>query len=128
MPPGAGAAPPGQPPFGSSPATGATTNPGLAAKGMQAAGALLNGMAMVIPLVGAQTPLGQAFAKAMIDIGKELPPGATSPQGEQNFLQQMAMRQQQMMPQRAAVGGAPPGAAPPPGGAPPPPPPMPQAA
>lgn len=77
---------------------------------MQAVGALLNGMAMVIPLVGAQTPLGQSLAKALTDIGKHVPPGTATQQGENNFMKQMAMRQQQMGPQKAAVAaqGAPP--------------------
>ena len=132
MPPGSPAGPPagppqGQPPIGSSPATGPTQNLGLAAKGIQAAGAVLNAMAMVIPLVGAHTPLGQSLAKAMTDIGKHLQPGAASPQGERNFMQQMMQRQQQMAPQRAAVmsqqgpapGGNPAGAGGPPPATPP---------
>jgi hypothetical protein len=88
----------------------------MAAKGMQAAGAILNGMAMVIPLVGAATPLGQAFAKAMMDIGKHIPPGASTPMGEMNQAKQNLMRQQQMASQRSAVGamGGAPGGAPPP--------------
>jgi hypothetical protein len=86
---------------------------------MQAVGALLQGMAMVIPLVGPQTPVGQALAKAMIDIGKHAPPGSSTPQGENNFIKSMAQKQAQMGPQRAAVasqapGGQPPGAAQPP--------------
>ncbi len=89
--------------MGSSPVTSPTQNLGAAAAGMQAASALVNAMAMLIPKVGAQTPLGQAFAKAITDIGKHLPPGSGSPQGESNFIKQMAMRQQQMGPQRAAM-------------------------
>ena len=131
MPPAAAAAPPGsaggphppgQPPIGSSPATGPSQNLGMAAKGLQAAGALLNAMAMVIPLVGAGSPLGQALAKSMTDIGKHIPPGASSPQGEQQFAQQMLMKQRQMASQRAAVGSQMPGvgAGAPGAGAPPP--------
>jgi hypothetical protein len=94
---------------------------------MQAASALVNAMAMLIPKVGAQTPLGQAFAKAITDIGKHLPPGSGSPQGESNFIKQMAMRQAQMGPQRAAMaqqaGGPQPAIAPPPPSAGPTPPP-----
>ena len=118
--------------MGSTPATTATQNLGMAAKGMQAVSALLNGMAMVIPLVGAGSPIGQALAKAMVDVGKHVQPGSASPQGDNEFIKQMAMRQQQMGSQRGALGapggaggGAPPGAAPPGpmtgGGAPPPP-------
>jgi hypothetical protein len=112
--PSPGGPPQGQPPIGSSPATGPSQNLGLAAKGMQAAGALLNAMAMVIPLVGAGSPIGQALAKAMVDIGKHVPPGTASPQGESEFVKQMALRQQQMGSQRAALASQqpPPGAAP----------------
>ncbi len=117
-----GASSPGQPPIGSSPATGATQNLGMAAKGMQAVGALLNGMAMTIPLVGAGSPVGQALAKAMVDIGKHVQPGASSPQGENEFVKQMALRQQRMGSQQGAIASQqprPPGA-PPPTAAPPP--------
>jgi hypothetical protein len=116
-----GPAQPGQPPIGSSPATGPSQNLGFAAKGIQAVGALLNGMAMALPLVGAQTPLGQAIAKSMTDIGKHIPPGSTSPQGHEQFLKSMLMKQQQMGPQRAAVASQSPAPPPPPGGATPPP-------
>jgi hypothetical protein len=101
----------------------------LAAKGLQAVSALLNGMAMVIPLVGAHTPLGQEMAKAMVSIGKHVPPGAASPEGEKNFLAQMALRQQQMGPQKAAMASQmPAGAAGPGAGASPPSMPAPQGA
>ena len=110
----------GQPPIGSSPATGPTQNLGAAAKGMQAVGAILNGMAMIIPLVGAGTPVGQALAKAMVDIGKHVQPGAASPQGDNEFVKQMALRNQRMGSQQAAVASQmPPRQMPPPGGAPP---------
>lgn len=90
---------------------------------MQAVSMLLNGMAMVIPMVGAHTPLGLSVAKALSDIGKHVPPGASSPQGDNNAMQQMQQRALQMQSQRAAMGaqGGPPGGAPPPGGAAPPP-------
>jgi hypothetical protein len=91
------------------------------AQGIQAAGALLKGMAMVMAMVGPESPLGQALNKSITDVGKHIPPGASSPQGENNFVKQMALRQQQMAPHQAAAGAMqrPPGA-PPPGGAPPP--------
>jgi hypothetical protein len=112
---------PGQPPIGSSPATGPSQNLGKMAQGIQAAGALLKGMAMVMAMVGPETPLGQALNKSITDIGKNIPPGASTPAGENNFVKQMALRQQQMGPQQAAVAGMqkPPGAAPPPPAAPP---------
>jgi hypothetical protein len=117
MPPGSPPVP-GQPPIGSSPATGPTQNTGFAAKGVQAVGALLSGMAMVIPLVGPSTPLGQAIAKALVDIGKHAPPGSSTPQGENNFLQSMMQQRMQMGPHNAAMAAQ--GGAPPPPAAPPP--------
>lgn len=124
-----GGQPQGQPPIGSSPATGPSQNLGMAAKGMEATGALLNAMGMLIPMVGAGTPLGQSIAKAIGDIGKHIQPGAATPQGSKNFAQQMMLQQAQMGPHRAAIasqapggapgGGMPPGAGMPPGGAPP---------
>lgn len=89
----------------------------MAAQGLQAAGALLNAMARLIPSVGPATPLGQAIAKAMVDIGKHVQPGSTTPQGEMNFAQRMVQNQQQMMPQRAAMAAMQPRPAPAPGGA-----------
>jgi hypothetical protein len=79
-------------------------------------GVLLNGMAMIIPMVGPATPIGQAIAKALTDIGKHVPPGASSPQGEKNAMQQMMMRQQQMAPHKAAMGAMGSAPPPPPGG------------
>lgn len=70
---------------------------------MQAVGALLKAMPMVLQMVGAETELGQAVAKALVDIGKHLKPGASSPQGEDNFMKQMMARNQQMRPQMAAL-------------------------
>jgi hypothetical protein len=110
--------------MGSSPATGPTQNQGLQAKGIQAAAALVNGMSMIIPIVGATSPIGQAIAKAMMDIGKHIPPGAVSPEAQENQLKQMMQKAQQMRPQMAAMQAQ--GAAPPPGagvGMPSPPPP-----
>jgi len=112
--------------MGSSPATGATQNLGQQAKGLQAAAAIVDGLAMIVPLVGASSPLGQSLTKAMLDIGKHIPPGAATEQGKTNQLQSQMMKQQQMRPQLAAMrsqGQAPssqPAIAPPPPGGPPP--------
>lgn len=110
--------------MGSSPATGPTQNVGQEAKGIQAAAALVDGLAMILPLVGASSPLGKSLAKAMIDIGKHVPEGAGTEAGKKNQLQSQMLKQQQMAPQMAAMkaqGAAPPGgiAPPPPGAAPP---------
>jgi NADP-dependent 3-hydroxy acid dehydrogenase YdfG len=95
----------------------------MQAKGIQAAAALVNGMSMIIPIVGATSPLGQAIAKSMMDIGKHIPPGAVSPEAQENQLKQMMQKAQQMRPQMAAMQGQ--GQPPPPGAgaAPPQPPP-----
>lgn len=132
-PPGAGAPPPGgpggQPPIGGSPATGPTQNLGQEAKQLQAAGAVLSAIHMVVALAPT-SEIGKAFSECGMKLGKMVPPGAASPQGQKNFGQQMLMQQHQMAPQVAAMraqggppgaGGAPPPGAAPPGGAPPPP-------
>jgi len=126
-PPGAAAPPgqPGQPPIGGSPATGPTQNLGQEAKQLQAAGAVLSAMAMVVAL-GPTTKIGQAFSDAGAKLGKMVPPGAASPQGQQNFNREMMMRQHQMQPQIAAMRAQ--GGAPQPGGAPAAPSPQPAAA
>ena len=84
---------------------------------MQQLTMLLNGMAMAVPLVGANTPLGQALSKAVVDIGRHIPPGAASPQGEGNAIKEMMLKHQQnrtqMAAQHQAAGGPqtmPPGA------------------
>jgi len=79
------------------------------AQAIQATGALLKGMAMIMAMAGPETPLGQSLNKAIADVGKHMPAGASSPEGENNFIKQMALRQQQMAPHQAALGaGAPP--------------------
>ena len=110
--------------MGGSPATGPTQNLGMEAKQLQAAGAVLSAIAMVVALAPT-SEIGKAFSEAGMKLGKMVPPGASSPQGQKNFGQQMMMQQHQMAPQMAAMraqGGAPPpgaGGAPPPGGMPP---------
>jgi hypothetical protein len=121
MTPGASPAPApgpqGQPPIGSSPATGPTPNAGNLVKGNQVIGAALKLMAMGIALVGPQSEIGQATLKAMQDIGKKLPPGATTEAGEKNAMSEAQLNQQRMGPAMAMLkqqagggGGAPPGA------------------
>lgn len=98
---------------------------------MQAAGAVLSAIAMIVALAPT-SEIGRAFSEAGMKLGKMIPPGTATPQGQKNFGQQMMMQQHQMAPQVAAMraqgmappgaGGAPPPGAAPPGGAPPPPP------
>lgn len=118
--PGAAPASPGQPPIGSSPATGPTPNAGTQVKGNQVIGAALKLLAMGVALVGPESDIGQSVLRLMQDVGKKLPPGATTEAGEKNALNEAQMNQQRMGPamalmkQRAAgPQGAPPGAAPP---------------
>lgn len=100
--------------MGSSPATGPTQNLGAEAQGVQAAAVIVDMLAHALPRVGASTPLGQALAKAMLDIGKHVPPGAGSPQAKQTQLQSLMMKQRQMAPQMAALQSQGMNAAPPP--------------
>jgi hypothetical protein len=67
---------------------------------------LLNLMAAAIPQVGAGTPLGQALAKAVSDIGRHVPPGSASPQGENNYMREMMQKRLQSGSQMAALGAA----------------------
>lgn len=101
----------------------------MEAKQLQAAGAVLSAIAMVVALAPT-SEIGKAFSDAGAKLGRMVPPGTATPQGQKNFGQQMMMQQHQMAPQVAAMraqGAPPPGAgAPPPpgaapGGAPPPP-------
>jgi hypothetical protein len=98
-----GAAPQGSPQLGSSPATGPTPNVGDHVRGNALIGAALNAMAMAVPLVGAQSEIGQELLSAMQRIGKKMPPGATSPGGEGNALDALRARQQQTGPMMAAL-------------------------
>jgi hypothetical protein len=65
--------------------------------------------------VGATSPIGDAVMKALNGLAKHIPPGTVSPAGEQNEIQNMAMRNVQQQGQVAAMrgaggGGGPPGA------------------
>jgi hypothetical protein len=64
---------------------------------------LLKGMALLMAMAGPQTPLGQALGKAIQDVGKHVPPGSSSEQGQQNFAQAQVMQNQKMMAHRAAI-------------------------
>lgn len=107
----------GQPPFGSSPATGPTQNKGHEVAGMKKIGLILDAIAETVPLVGAASEAGQALTEAMRKLAKFVPPGAVSPADKMNATRATMMKQQQqgaMMKQLQSGGGAAGGA---PGGA-----------
>lgn len=129
MPDASTAAPPtpqpgtGQPPFGSSPATGPTQNAGYQAQGLQGLALVCKGLERLIPLLGASTEAGQDALDALKRLAKHIPPGSVSPAAQQTEMEKMRMamlQKQGMMPQA--------GGAQPPGQPPPQPQPMPKAA
>lgn len=124
QPPGAGN-PSGAPLIGSSPMTGPTQNLGEAAQGNQILQMLLEGMAMALLKFGPASPIGMSLNKAIMDLGKHVPPGAASPQGVSNALKAMALKKMQMQPQQSAMAAMSPGGPGGPGGAPAMPPPKP---
>ena len=78
-------------------------------------------MAMGLAKLSPGSPLAQSFSKAITDIGKNVEPGAASPQGVTNAMKNATANQMQMAPHRAAMGApAPGGGAPPPSPMPPP--------
>ena len=94
--PSAGAAPAtGQPPFGSSPATGPTQNAGYTAAGAKQLGVLIDGMVMVLQLVGANSEPGQALLDAIKKLGRFVPPGSVTPADKMSVLQQLMIKAQQ---------------------------------
>lgn len=124
MPPSQPGAPagaqPGQPPFGSSPATAPTQNRGMEAAGLQALGMALKVLEKSLSLLGATSEAGLDVMDAIKKLAKHVPTGAVGPAGEKNQLQSMMIQQQQQGPQIAAMraqqgaGAGQAGAAPPP--------------
>ena len=110
----------GQPPVGSSPATGPVPNKGQEAAGLAKLGLVVRMLESLVPSLGAGTEAGKDVLKALTSLSKHVPPGAVSPGIEQTSLMKMMQDQRQQQPQiaamRAAMSGQPPG-----GGAPPPP-------
>ena len=110
----------GQPPAGSSPATGPVPNKGLEAAGMAKLGLIVRLLESVVPQLGVASEDGKDVLKALTSLSKHVPPGAVSPGVEQTALQKMMINQKQQTPQiaamRAAMAGQNSG-----GGAPPPP-------
>lgn len=116
------AAAPKEAPFGSSSATGPTPNQGYEAQALQQLGVAVKQLEKLVPLVGANSELGQTILKALPQLAKFSPPGAVTPAGERNVLEGAMMQNQRQAPllemlrQRMAGagggGGAPGGAMP----------------
>jgi hypothetical protein len=86
---------PQQPPFGSNPAAGSTPNSGYRAAGLQKLGVLIDGLATLIPMLGATSDEGKDVIDAVRKLGKHIQPGATSPAQQKSTLEQMLMKSQQ---------------------------------
>jgi hypothetical protein len=105
---------PAQPPFGQTPATGATPNKGYEAAGLQKLGSILKMMEQALPELGASSDPGKALLEAMNKISKFVPAGSVTPAAEKNSIeaQQRAMAQRnqqaqavQQMRMKQAQGG-----------------------
>ena len=99
-----GAAPggqPAQPPFGGTPATGATPNKGYEAAGMQKLGVVVKQLESILPELGASSEAGAAVLKALNSLVKFVPAGSVTPAAQKNSIEaqqrNMAQNNQQMM-------------------------------
>lgn len=99
MPP----SPMGQPPVGSSPATGPVPNKGQEAAGLAKLGLVVRLLESLVPSLGAGTEPGKDVLKALTSLSKHVPPGAVSPGVEQTSLMKLMMDQRQQAPQIAAM-------------------------
>ena len=112
----------GQPPVGSSPATGPVPNKGMEAAGRAKLGLVVRLLESLVSPLGASTEAGKDVLKALTSLSKHVPPGAVSPGVEQTSLMKLMVDQKQQQPQIAAMRAAMSGQQPNPGGgaAPPP--------
>lgn len=113
LPPGAGGARPGQPPFGASPATNPQASQGNEAAAIARMDVIVKLLAQTLPLAGAASELGGVIMDALKKLGKFVPQGQVSPGMQQSQIQSLLAKQQQAGPQIAQMRGA--------GGGPPPP-------
>lgn len=126
MPIPAPAAPGGQPakpPFGATPATGATPNKGYEAAGLQKLGVVVKQLEALLPEVGAGSDIGKAVLDSLNKLVKFVPAGSVTPAAQKNSIeaQQRSMAQnnqqaqaiqqmrQKMAQSGAGAGGAQPG-------------------
>lgn len=84
-----------QPPFGGSSATQPTPNRGFEAQALQRLSLIVKQLDEVVRLTGVTSDIGQAVTKAAQALSKLVPAGASSPAGDRNQIEQMAMRQNQ---------------------------------
>jgi hypothetical protein len=113
----AGAAQPGQPPIGSSPATQPVPNRGLEAAGVAKLGVAVRLLEQIVPLLGAGSEAGRDVLQALTKLSKHVQSGSNSSVEQQALAEQM-MKARQMGPQIAAMRAAQPSM---PGGPTPPP-------
>jgi len=114
---------PAQPPFGQTPATGATPNKGFEAAGMQELGVVVKQLEKILPQLGAGSEAGQAVLKALNSLVKFVPAGSVTPAAQKNSIeaqqrnlaqnnqQMQALKQRMMQGQGGAAGGQPGGQA-----------------
>lgn len=81
--------------MGVSPATGPTPNRGYEAAGLQKLGIVLKLLTDTLPLVGANSEMGQEILKILPRLSKMVPAGSTTPAGERNGLENMMLANQQ---------------------------------
>jgi len=93
--PAASGGQPAQPPFGQTPATGATPNKGYEAAGLQELGVIVKQMEKILPQVGASSDVGKAVLDCLNKLVKFVPAGSVTPAAQKNSIeaQQRAMAQ-----------------------------------
>jgi hypothetical protein len=86
---------PAQPPFGQTPATGATPNKGYEAAGLQELGVIVKQLEKILPQVGAGSDVGKAVLDSLNKLVKFVPAGSVTPAAQKNSIeaQQRAMAQ-----------------------------------
>ena len=86
---------PAQPPFGQTPATGATPNKGYEAAGLQELGVIVKQMEKILPQLGASSDPGKAVLECLNKLVKFVPAGSVTPAAQKNSIeaQQRAMAQ-----------------------------------
>ena len=92
----------GQPPAGSSPATGPTQNMGYQAAGMAKLALVVKGLESILPMFGAGSEPGQDILESIKRLSKHVPPGAVTPAAQNNAMQSMMLKQAQAAPMMAA--------------------------
>ena len=91
---------PPQPPFGATPATGATPNKGYEAAGLQKLGVVVKQLEALLPEVGASSDVGKAVLDSLNKLVKFVPAGSVTPAANKNSIeaqQRQAAQQNQQM-------------------------------